>query len=545
VEKLAAGEIVLPDIQRDYVWKGTQIPRLLDSLNREWPVGSVLLWDTSLKIPTKAMAVVQGTPAGVKPAILLDGQQRLSTLARVIVPEAVPPGEKVPDVRFNPETEQFKTANAVNKRDRRWLSVAAILRDGAQFRELIKPLELEQSQEDAWTDILSGVASRIRNYLIPVQTVHVNDYETVAEIFNRVNTGGTKLSKGDLVLGSMAARWSGGRDAIEEFEAQLRASGWPVNREVLLRVTSVLALGSPNHIRLLDLTTEDEWVAGWEQTRSAVTQAVDFLRGDAGIATSSLLPSVYTLLVPSVYMHDFGGNFPPAGAKELARWVLLAAAFGHYSGSLETTLASDVNMLRGEHEDRLHMLEALSREAQEPRTPGARLTAADLEGKGNRSPLLKLLQLRAIQIGAQSWLSNRAINYDPQHNGLAVEVHHVFPKAWLKSHDLQEHSEQETIANFAFLSKWDNIRIGADDPASYLAKADPDVLGAQWIPTDEGLWTVDRFGDFCAARRELQAGALNEMLGLGLEASEEEPLEADEIPEPEMGAWSEEDEMAA
>lgn len=60
VEKLAAGEIVLPDIQRDYVWKGTQIPWLLDSLNRERSVGSVLLWDTGLKIPTKAWPSSRG-----------------------------------------------------------------------------------------------------------------------------------------------------------------------------------------------------------------------------------------------------------------------------------------------------------------------------------------------------------------------------------------------------------------------------------------------------------------------------------------------------
>jgi hypothetical protein len=183
VEKLTAGEIVLPDIQRDYVWRGTQIPRLLDSRNKEWPVGSILLWDTSLKIPTKPVAVAQGSPAGSKPSILLDGQQRLSTLARVMAPEAVPEGEKSPDIRFNPETHEFKTANAVNNRDRAWISVAEMLRQDAQFRELLKPLGLEQSQEDDWTDILSRVASRVRNYMLPVQTVHVDDYEVVAEAF--------------------------------------------------------------------------------------------------------------------------------------------------------------------------------------------------------------------------------------------------------------------------------------------------------------------------------------------------------------------------
>jgi len=208
VEKLASGEIVLPDIQRDYVWAGAQIPRLLDSLYREWPVGSVLLWTTNLSIPTKPAAVVQGTPAAGKPAILLDGQQRLSTIARVMLPDAIPPGEKRPDVRFNPETRELKTANAVQKHDKRWISASEILRSGAQFRELIKPLRLNQADEDSWTDVLGDVARRVREYSVPVQTVHVDDYETVAEIFNRVNTGGTRLSKGDLVIGSMAARCS-------------------------------------------------------------------------------------------------------------------------------------------------------------------------------------------------------------------------------------------------------------------------------------------------------------------------------------------------
>jgi hypothetical protein len=151
---------VLPDIQRDYVWRGTQIPRLLDSLNREWPVGSILLWDTSLKIPTKLVAVAQGSPVGSKPSILLDGQQRLLTLARVMAPDAVPKGEQSPDIRFNPETQEFKTANAVNKRDLAWISVAGILRQDAQFRELVRSLGLAQSQEDTWTDVLSGMASR-------------------------------------------------------------------------------------------------------------------------------------------------------------------------------------------------------------------------------------------------------------------------------------------------------------------------------------------------------------------------------------------------
>ena len=540
VEKLLTGEIVLPDIQREYVWSGSQIPRLLDSLNQEWPVGSVLLWRTTLDIPTKTAAVVQGTPTGVRPAILLDGQQRLSTLARVMAPSQVAPGEKTADVRFHPGTKEFRNANAVQKKDPRWIPVSAILAPGAQFRELIKPLGLEQAEEDAWTDTITGVAKRIRAYLIPVQTVDVDDYETVAEIFNRVNTGGTRLSKGDLVMGSMAARWKGGRQVIEDFETSLRSKGWGLNREVLLRIMSVIQLGSPNHIRLVEVKDEASWIKAWDATQHAVLDAVNFLRDDVRIPSRSLLPTEYVVLLPSVFLHDRKGKFEPGEADRLARWLLLASAFGHYSGSLETRLAADISLLRAPEQPSTDVLAALIRAAQEPRSPDAQITAEDLRGRTRKSPFLRLLQLRATQLGAQSWVSNRAITWDPNHNGLAVEVHHIFPKAWMRKQKCDSHAELDTLANFAFLSKWDNIKISDDDPAKYLAEADAKVLRAQWIPLDESLWSVDRFGDFCAARRELLSTALNDMLGLDRVAVSAEPIGADEVPEPEVGAWAEE-----
>jgi hypothetical protein len=538
VEKLVAGEIVLPDIQREYVWSGSRIPRLLDSLTQQWPVGSVLLWRTALDIPTKTAAIAQGDPAGVKPAILLDGQQRLTTLARVMAPDQVPAGEKTADVRFHPGIREFRNANAVQKKDPNWIRVSAILAPGAQFRELLRPLALDQSLEDEWTDVISSVAKRVREYMIPVQTVDVDDYETAAEIFNRVNTGGTRLSKGDLVMGSMAARWRGGRDVIEDFEADLRAKGWGINREVLLRIMSVLALGSPNHIRLIELKHEDAWIKAWGETQHAVLDAVNFLRDDVRILSRALLPTEYVVLLPSIFLHDRKGQFRPGEADQLARWLLLSSAFGHYSGSLETTLAADISILRSGDRPPSEQLPALIRAAQEPRSPGARISAEDLRGRTQKSPLLRLLQLRATQLGAESWVSNRAITWDPNHNGLSVEVHHVFPKAWMRKQGKAQHPELDTIANFAFLSKWDNIKISDDDPAKYLAQADEGVLKAQWIPLDPDLWSAERFDDFCAARRALLADALNEMLGLDEVVTAAEPFGADEVPEPEVGAWA-------
>ena len=557
VDRLLAGEILLPDIQRDFVWSGSKVPRLLDSLYNEWPVGSILLWQTALDVPIKSTAVIQGTPVGLKPGILLDGQQRMTTLARVMAPEKVPVDQRAPDIRFHPGQKQFRTANAVSAKYPAWLKVSAILADGAQFRELLKPLELDNETEDTYYEVISDVAKRIRDYHLPVQTITVDDYETVAEIFNRVNTGGKPLSKGDLIMGTMAARWMGkpasdgqeevksGRRRVEEFEAELRAKNWRFNREVLLRVMSVLSpAASPNHIRLLELKAADEWKTAWEATEDAVNHAIGFLRNDARVPASSLLPTQYVLLLPAVFLQKTNGAFEtPEHRDMLVRWVLLASAFGHYSGSVETTLAEDVNTWR--EADAAKALPQLLRLAQAPRTPDTALTPTDVLEKTRRSPFLKLLQIAAVRSNAKSWWSHRSITYDPDQKGMAVEIHHVFPKNWLKKQGLGNHPELDTLANFAFLSKHDNIKISDDDPADYLHEADEAELRSQWIPTDPDLWSAERFTDFCAIRRQELADALNKLLALDNVPEEQEPLDADEAPEPEVGAWDEELDEAA
>ena len=538
VDRLLGGEIVLPDIQRDFVWSGSQIPRLLDSLYREWPVGAILLWDTTIDVPIKTAAVVQGNPVGVRPTILLDGQQRLTTLARVIAPDRAPKGQKAPDVRFHPGRAEFLTANAVKAKDPAWLRVSDILKEGAQFMELLKPLELEEGERLTSYERLSEVAQRIRNYRLPVQTITEDNYETVAEIFNRVNTGGRRLSKGDLVMGALSARWRGGRQRVEAFEEDLRGRGWPINREVLLRVTSSLTRKSPNHIRLLELRTADEWQDGWEKTIEATNHAIGFLRADAGITGLGLLPTEYVLVMPSLFLAHTKGAFRDAAERDLARrWIFLASAFGHYSGSTETRLAADVSLLGSK--PRAELWPRLLAMAQEPRTPEMAVTADDVKGKGMRSPFLKLLQIAAIKAGAKTWWSHRSITHEWDIRGMAVEVHHIFPRKWLSKNNLGNHPERDSLANFAFLSKHDNIKISDGDPAEYLAKAAPDELRTQWVPADPELWAIERFEDFCAERRRLLADGLNDLLGLAVTPTDDEPLEAEESPEPEVGAWLE------
>ncbi|MCY3807353.1 MAG: Coenzyme F420 hydrogenase/dehydrogenase, beta subunit C-terminal domain, partial [bacterium] len=76
--------------------------------------------------------------------------------------------------------------------------------------------------------------------------------------------------------------------------------------------------------------------------------------------------------------------------------------------------------------------------------------------------------------------------------------------------------EVNALANFSFLTAESNWKIGADDPAEYLAGCEdkhPGVLRSQWIPEDRSLWSLDRYPEFLKVRRTLLAAAANELLG--------------------------------
>jgi hypothetical protein len=161
------------------------------------------------------------------------------------------------------------------------------------------------------------------------------------------------------------------------------------------------------------------------------------------------------------------------------------------------------------------------RRASGPRSANSPIAPADLEDKGNRSPLFNLLYIAALEAGAKDWWNNLALAGAPVGRGHKIEYHHIFPQA--KTRTRYPASLRDSIANLAFLSALGNKKVAAKDPATYLAATDAAELEKQWIPPDSSLWPLDRLSDFCAARRRLLAAQLNTMLGLPTSSQVEAP----------------------
>ena len=104
ISKVQRGELRLPEMQRRYVWTATRVRDLLDSLYREYPSGTILVWETDENIETREMAVnATESPTTSQKLLLLDGQQRITSLSAVITgnPVTVRKRKRPVEILFN------------------------------------------------------------------------------------------------------------------------------------------------------------------------------------------------------------------------------------------------------------------------------------------------------------------------------------------------------------------------------------------------------------------------------------------------------------
>jgi uncharacterized protein with ParB-like and HNH nuclease domain len=130
--EVSRGEIKLPEIQRSYVWKPTQVAKLIESLYRGFPTGSLLFWKTTETPRSRDFAIV-GDPLApvVQPLYLLNGQQRLTALYRVLG------DDESTQVVFNVETEAFQNRSAATARDPRWVKAREVTDPDADLYGMI------------------------------------------------------------------------------------------------------------------------------------------------------------------------------------------------------------------------------------------------------------------------------------------------------------------------------------------------------------------------------------------------------------------------
>ena len=216
LDQIDNGVMALPEFQRGYVWNREQVRRLMHSLYRRYPVGSLLVWVTKTEgAPSRGDGTL--IPGSVE--LILDGQQRMTSLYGLM--RGRPPAffdgnaQAFTGLHFNLEDETFEFYAPLKMKDNPlWVDVTKLMQEGiAPVMGLLYSAEEYKANFPTYLERLNRLHN-IRDIDVHIEKVTGEDktIDVVVDIFNVVNSGGTKLSKGDLALAKICAEWPEARD---------------------------------------------------------------------------------------------------------------------------------------------------------------------------------------------------------------------------------------------------------------------------------------------------------------------------------------------
>lgn len=600
--KVGNGRIQLPDFQRGYKWDDERIRSLLVTITLGHPLGSVMLLQTGNDQVRFKPKPLEGTSVGADAAIdylLLDGQQRLTSLFQALTRSGVVATKdtrgKLMDRRYYIDLDL-----AVLDEARRDEAVRSVPGDGLIRRNFGKDVELDVSTPEmerenrlfplrlisdpdaavqwllalddatAFAKFHTQVFTPTRNYKIPaIQLDNATSKAAVATVFEKVNTGGLTLNVFEL----LTAMFAGDQAYYHQHGTDFRLiDDWAKTEKVLaahpvlkkmentdfLQAITLLATRERNladsterppaisarkeDILKLTLTEYREWA---QPVRDALGWVSTFL-ADQHIHDSAYVPYQKQIVPLAAMRVVLGDKADLAGVRpRIAQWFWCGVLGELYGGSIETRFARDVEQVP------TWALAALDTAAA-PTTPR---TVADAGFRESRLLSLRTRNAAAYKGiyallmagGCKDWKYQQAFD-QVQYANLAVDIHHVFPRAWCDKHKVDA-ALRESIVNKTPLAATTNRYIGGVSPAAYLPKIEssagitPDQLDAL-LATHEIDATAMREGNFESffrTRRAALLGLVEEAIGTAAlhDVEESELTGGDESPA-EFDEWSEE-----
>jgi len=588
LKDVSNGKIQLPDFQRGWVWDDSHVRSLLVSIARSFPVGAVMLLETGgeTRFQIRPVEGVKLPPtAAAAELLILDGQQRLTTLTQVLSIDGpvATRNEKGRAIERYYYWDIRRALEGVESLDEAVIAVEADKRLHENFGRDVK-LDLSTPEKeylqlyfpcrqtlnsDAWEEGLQEanpdqfglymkfrkqVLQAFRSYQLPVIQLHRStSKEAVCLVFEKVNTGGVPLNVFELVTATYAADGYNLRDdwfgsAARKVESrQKRLAKEPVLKALestdflqaiamlhtLKRRKADLADGktgkqvtpvSAKRATILEMPLDGykEWANAIEE---GFKRAAKFLKREC-VRDGRDLP-YRTQLAPlaSVLALLEERWKEPRIYDKLARWYWCGVLGELYGGAVESRIANDV-------EDLLAWIEG-DDEAAEPRTiHDAAFRPDRLDRMTSRlSAAYKGLNVLLLRGKAADFFWKGTIS-ELDAEDVALDIHHIFPQDWCEKQGIGK-KQYNTVVNKTPLSYKANRMIGGVAPSVYLSKLqkhqqvkiDDSEMDAilKTHAIEPGLLRGDDFQGFYAARKLALLVLIGQAMGKVVQQAETGP----------------------
>lgn len=488
--------LFLPHIQRPFVWEWEQVIRFIDSLMKNYPIQTFLFWKTNDQI--KARRFMDNTveepnlsdyydqnasERGREKIFVLDGQQRLQSLFGAFDGtfdgkdlyinildgdteiengvsyhfEKSNDNLELPFLRMKSFTSDRRNAEDIadelnNKLQRNFTTESPTektQRERKVRRNVSQLVSLLREDKYFWIEELDGIAS---DYF---------GYKTVLNVFVRVNSGGTKLSRGDLMFAAMKESWADIEQSTETVVDNLNSSGnLFFDKDFVLKGLKLAAgkgssLSSEEFYAAADADANLNLLrSNWPQAEQAFQQLRDFVYNDLKVYSDKVVRS-YNAFIP-IFEFFFNNPSPTPQDKELLKsYYYRSQLFNWYSAGTDRLL------------DAVHNIIAKSKNAPFPlgdvkayfggQSKDIDLSAAHLQDIRLRFILLNLIYVE--QIGHSP--------FDVAYKGNEPHIDHIYPKSKLSGYAT---SEVNHLGNYRYIGAAENLRKRAEEPSAYFSR---------------------------------------------------------------------------
>lgn len=331
-----SGKIRIPRFQRGLRWTLSDNTLLLDSIYRNYPIGTLLFWERGADAAKMIFGPIEiEAPQSTNALWVVDGQQRITSLAGSLIPTKQGASQGEFDIVFDLETTQFSRRHGPSDTQIPVREAYDLQRVLAWVRERDLPQELQPAA--------FKLADRLRNYEIPAYKVTTDSEQVLQVIFDRTNSSGKRMTKGE-VFGALNTSESRSEADMGALEARIEGLGFgkPLAGNTLSYC--VLAVQGPDVFRDFrrEFSSEKLQAAAMAATFDAFSRVRDFLAEDADVPHFQLVAYQHQLvgLVRFFALHP---NPKPFVRVLLRRWYWQAAEVGPLpkrgnTGTLKATL---------------------------------------------------------------------------------------------------------------------------------------------------------------------------------------------------------------
>lgn len=557
LKEVGKGKIQLPDFQRGWVWDDDRIKGIIASVAKSFPIGAVMLLETgneSIRFKTKPVEGAMGANGSIPELLILDGQQRLTSLYQAIITNKVVKTrnakgyeifrwyyidmQKAMDNGFDLEEaiisiNENKIVTENIGRD----VVLDLSNEEYEFQNLMYPVcmvdeydewrtkfseywDYDREKIKFWNEFERNIIKAFTGYMLPVIIMKkANPKEAVCQVFEKVNTGGVSLSVFELLTASFAADdfdlkndWEKIDQEFKNFKVLGKTSNIDIIQAITLFTTyerriklisqdekENLPAVSAKRKEMLNLTLDnykkyrDNIVAGFIKASKILVENHIFNSRDVPYSTH-LVPMAAILAKLGNDIDNFGNK------KKLMRWFW-CGVFGELYGSAnETRYALDM----------IQVVDWIKKDGVEPKTIyDANFSPSRLHTLRTRnSAAYKGVYAIMMNEETRDWLSATKIDFSTYFSE-SIDIHHIFPVAWCNKNEIPR-DNFDCIINKTPLSGRTNRIVSGDAPSKYLERIQkhagvPDeefktILQSHLV--DPQLMYSDNFYDFFSDRKE-------------------------------------------